>query len=179
MTEKPTIQKFDLTDMEGDGVIKARDNCPDSYVDSQVNNDGCGTETIETVRRVIEISFDRNSYFVKQEYYSEIEKIADFMNEFPQSIVTIEGHTSIRGSVQLNQYLSENRAIGVKNILSKQFNIAAERITAIGYGSEKLLLEGDDEYIHARNRRIVAEISSDKNLIDMKWNIYSVDKDIE
>jgi outer membrane protein OmpA-like peptidoglycan-associated protein len=179
MTEKPTEQKYDLTDMEGDGVIKARDNCPDSYPGSQVNNEGCGSQSVETVRRKLEVNFDTNSYVVKREYFPEIKKLADFMTEFPQTLVTIEGHTSIRGSAALNQKLSENRAIAIKNILSQQFNIAADRITAIGYGFEKLLLEGNDEYIHARNRRIVAEISSDKSFIDMKWNIYSVDDEAE
>ncbi|GLS91703.1 membrane protein [Psychromonas marina] len=179
MTEEPTVQKFNLNDSEGDGIIRARDECPDSYAGSQVNNDGCGSQTVETVRRKLQVNFATNSYVVKQEYLPEIKKLADFMTEFPQTIVTIEGHTSIRGSAQLNQKLSENRAIAIKNILARQFNIAPKRITAIGYGFEKLLLEGNDEYIHARNRRIVAEISSDKSFIDMKWNIYSVDNEVE
>lgn len=179
MTEKPTEQKFDLSDSEGDGIINARDECPDSYAGSQVNNQGCGSKTVETLRRKLEVNFDTNSYVVKKEYFAEIKKLADFMTDFPQTVVTIEGHTSIRGSATLNQKLSENRAIAIKKLLTSRFNIAAERITAIGYGFEKLLLEGDDEYIHARNRRIVAEISSDKSFINMKWNIYSVDNEAE
>ena len=93
--------------------------------------------------------------------------------------MTIEGHTSIRGKAELNKTLSQNRAQAIKDILITQFNIAADRIEPIGYGFEKLLLEGDDEYIHARNRRIVAEISSDRSFTDMKWTIYSVDDEVE
>jgi len=179
MTDGPTVQKFDLVDVEGDGVISARDECPDSFGGSLVNNSGCGSETIETVRRKLEVNFDTNSYVVKDQYLPEIEELAKFMIQFPQTVVTIEGHTSIRGKAQLNQELSENRAYAIKNILQQKFLINPDRITAIGFGFEKLLVEGDDEYIHKRNRRIVAEISSDKTLIDMKWNIYSVDDDIE
>jgi outer membrane protein OmpA-like peptidoglycan-associated protein len=59
------------------------------------------------------------------------------------------------------------------------FDIDQARITAIGYGFNKLILEGDDEESHARNRRIVAELSSYKSLTDMKWTIYSVDQAVE
>jgi OOP family OmpA-OmpF porin len=179
MTTEPTVQQFDLSDSEGDGIISARDECPESNAGAQVGNNGCGTNTIETVRRNLEVNFDNNSYVVKNEYISEIEKLADFMIEYPQTQVTIEGHTSIRGKAALNKKLSQNRAQAIKSILIKKFNIASERITAVGYGFEKLLLEGDDDYIHVRNRRIVAEISSDRSLTDMKWTIYSVDDEVE
>ncbi|PKF60713.1 OmpA family protein [Psychromonas sp. psych-6C06] len=179
MTEQPTVQKYDLTDTEGDGIILARDECPDTYSGALVNNQGCGTQTVETVRRKLEVNFDTNSYEVKAQYFPEIEQLAQFMQEFPQAIVTIEGHTSIRGKASLNKRLSQNRANAIKEILTQKYGIDSARITAVGYGFDKLLLEGDDEYIHARNRRIVAEISSDKNLIDMKWTIYSVDNEVE
>ena len=179
MAPEPTVQEFDLNDLEGDGVIHARDECPESHSGAEVNNNGCGTETIETVRRKLEVHFDTDSYEVKDEFLPEIKKLADFMTQYPQTVVTIEGHTSIRGKAEYNQVLSENRAYAIKNILQKQFHILPERITAVGFGFEKLLVEGDDEYIHARNRRIVAEISADKTLIDLKWNIYSVDDEIE
>ena len=179
MTPEPTVQKFDLSDAEGDGIILARDECPDSHAGSRVNNNGCGSETVETVRRKLEVNFDTNSFVVKDEYFSEVQKLADFMIEYPHTLVTIEGHTSIRGKAQLNKTLSQNRAKAIKELLITEFNIAENRITPIGYGFEKLLLEGDDEYIHARNRRIVAEISSDRSFTDMKWTIYSVDDQVE
>ena len=63
----------------------------------------------------------------------------------------------------------------IKDILISKFAIEESRIDAIGYGFTRLLLEGDDEYIHARNRRIVAEISSDEKIIDKA--IYAVSPD--
>lgn len=175
MTAEPTMQQYDLSDPEGDGIIVARDNCPDSYLGAQVDNNGCGTEVIETLRRKLEINFDTNSYVVKRQYLSEVENLANFMSEHPHTKVTIEGHTSIRGSASHNQVLSQNRAEAIKAIVTSQFSIADERIKTIGYGFEKLLKEGSSEAIHASNRRIVAELSIDKKYIDMKWHIYSVD----
>lgn len=176
MASEPTVQKFDLRDIEGDGVIGSRDNCPKSISGTQVDNNGCGSETVEKVRRKLLVNFDSNSFVVKPRFYPEIKGLADFMIEYPSTHVTIEGHTSKRGKKILNQKLSENRAQAIRHLLITKFNIAEDRIDAVGYGFEHLLLEGDDEYIHARNRRIVAEISSEHVIKDMKWTIYSVDE---
>ncbi len=72
MTPEPTVQKFDLTDKEGDGIILARDNCPETYSGAQVDNSGCGTQTVHTMRLKLEDNFDTNSAVVKKEYFSEI-----------------------------------------------------------------------------------------------------------
>lgn len=179
MTDGPTPQKFDLTDSDADGVIIARDNCVDSFVGAKVDTSGCGTNKIHKVRRKLQVHFTNNSSVVAPEYFPEIQSLANFMKEYKTAKVTIEGHTSKLGSAELNRKLSQKRAQAVKDILVNKFAIDESRVTAIGYGFERLLLEGDDEYIHARNRRIVAEISSEKSLTDMKWTIYSVDHPTE
>jgi len=179
MTEQPTQQQYDLTDAESDGVITARDKCLDTPLGALINNDGCGTESVDSIRRHLAVNFENDSYVVTEEYFPEIGELADFMTEYPQTKVTIEGHTSMVGSAEYNQVLSENRAEAIKLILIEQFSIAAERITAVGYGFEQLLVEGDDESAHAQNRRIVADLSIDESYTDMKWNIYSVDEVVE
>jgi len=179
MTEQPTQQQYDLTDAESDGVIGARDKCPDTPIGALINNDGCETESVDTVRRHLAVNFENDSYVVTDQYFPEIGELAEFMTEYLQTKVTIEGHTSMVGSAEYNQVLSENRAEAIKLILIEQFSIAAERITAVGYGFEQLLIEGDDETAHAQNRRIVADLSIDESYTDMKWNIYSVDEVVE
>ena len=176
MTPEPTVQKADLADSEADGVINARDQCPDSFVGAMVDNDGCGLDRIEKTRRNLLVNFAPNSYVVNDNFLSEIKQLADFMRDNPSVKLTIEGHTSTRGGKALNKRLSQNRAQSIKNILVNKFSIEQARITPIGYGFDRLVLEGDDEYIHALNRRIVAELSTDKSLTDMKWTIYSVDQ---
>lgn len=170
-----TVQNFDLTDNDTDGVILARDRCSESIVGTKVDNVGCGAEKLNKLRQKLEVNFDNNSYQVKPEFYPRIGVLADFMKDHPSANVTIEGHTSILGSKVLNKRLSQNRAQSVRSILINQFGIAKDRVKAIGYGFEKLLVEGDTPEIHARNRRIVAEISSEVRINDMKWTIYSVE----
>lgn len=179
MTPEPTVQEVDLSDSEADGVINARDQCSGSLVGAKVDNNGCGSDRIEKIRRKLRVNFKPNSYVVEDKFLVEIKTLAEFIKDHPSIKLTIEGHTSKRGTKALNKKLSQNRADAIKNILVNKFNINKSRITSIGYGSEKLLVEGDNEFIHARNRRIVAELSSYKSLIDMKWTIYSVDQTAE
>nr|WP_252730829.1 OmpA family protein [Colwellia sp. E2M01] len=179
MTPEPTVQKYDLSDSEGDGIIQARDACPESNAGAKVDNNGCGSKTVYTIRHRLDVNFDINSYAVKDKYNAEIEGLAIFMSEYPDITVLIEGHTSIRGTAKHNLKLSENRALAIKNKLTKEYGIAANRITTVGYGSSKLISAGYDELSHQKNRRIVAEISSDKSFVEMKWTIYSVDNEVE
>ncbi len=179
MVSGSTLQKYDLRDGEGDGVINARDICLKTASGLQVDNSGCSSESVVKVRSELLVNFETNSYIVASNYLPEIERLADFMKEYVDVDVTIEGHTSIRGSKALNETLSQNRAQAIKDILVNRFEIEKTRLTAIGYGFSRLLLEGNDEYIHARNRRIVVEISSEKSISDQKWHIYSVDQRAE
>ena len=179
MTPEPTEQKFDLIDSESDGVIQARDNCPDTFFGAQVDNSGCSSETVEILRGKLLVNFSNDSYIVGAESFPEIEKLADLMKAHPSLILTIEGHTSKRGSAEYNKILSLQRAKAIKDILTTRFAIDAARISPVGYGFERVLLEGDDETINARNRRIVAETSTAVRLKNMKWTIYSVDDPVE
>jgi len=179
MAPEPTKQKFDLSDTEGDGIIKARDECVNSAPGTKVDNNGCGSNKVYKTRRRLDINFGNNSYEVKYEYLSRIKKLADFMNKYKKSKVTIEGHTSSRGTAALNKVLSKNRALAVKNILVKNFYVNGSRINTVGYGFEKLLVEGTTKKNHEKNRRIVAEVTGDAGLAEMKWTIYSVDNEDE
>jgi OOP family OmpA-OmpF porin len=175
MTPEPTVQKFDLADSEADGVINARDECPDSLLGAFVGNLGCGSDHIEKVRHILQVNYTSGSYVVENVFLPVIEQLSDFMKDSPDAVLTIEGHTSKEGSEALNKKLSQDRAQGIKNILVNTFDIEQARITAIGYGFNKLIVEGDDEESHARNRRVVAVLSSRKSATHMKWTIYSVD----
>lgn len=179
MTPEPTQQKFDLIDSESDGVIQARDNCPETFFGAQVDNSGCSSETVEILRGKLLVNFSNDSYLVRGQSSAEIKKLADLMKAHPALLLTIEGHTSKQGSAEYNQILSLQRAQAIKDILITSFAIDAARITAVGYGFERLLLEGDDEYINARNRRIVAETRTEVQRKEMKWTIYSVDESAE
>ena len=175
MSAQPTVQKFDLTDADADGVILAREHCTESFSGEKVDNNGCGVEKPVKVSSKLLVNFASDSSIVTPDFFDEIEDLADFMKEHPTADVTIEGHTSIVGSSAYNKKLSQERALAVKEILVNKFLIEEKRVSAVGYGFDRLLVGGNSPVINALNRRIVAVISSDKEIQDMKWTIYSVD----
>jgi outer membrane protein OmpA-like peptidoglycan-associated protein len=67
--------------------------------------------------------------------------------------VEIQGHTDIRGTVASNNALSQARAESVRNYLISK-GIAADRLTAVGFGSSQPKVPGDDEAAWSQNRRI-------------------------
>ena len=125
-----------------------------------VDNNGCTKYKThqDTIR--LSINFANNSDIVDKSYYSEIAGVASFMNKYPQTTVTIEGHTSIRGDDAYNQNLSERRAKMVADILVNHYGIAQSRVNSIGYGETRLLDSANNREADRKNRRIEARITS-------------------
>lgn len=66
--------------------------------------------------------------------------------------IEVAGHSDKRGDPIDNQRLSEARANSVRDYLINR-GVAAEILTASGYGAARLLDEGDSDEAHRRNRR--------------------------
>ncbi|NVK72639.1 MAG: OmpA family protein [Oceanospirillaceae bacterium] len=107
----------------------------------------------------LNIQFGTNQTRVEQKYYPEIEKLAVYLKEHPQSTVIIEGHTDDTGAASYNQRVSENRAKAIADVLIRTFEVSEDRVKAIGYGEEKPMVENDSPEHRQINRRVVAIIS--------------------
>ena len=81
------------------------------------------------------------------------------MSQYENTVVTVEGHTDNSGSDALNQQLSQARANAVKEALVSNFGIAAERVTALGYGETRPIADNATLSGRAENRRVVGSIS--------------------
>ncbi|MCP9237506.1 OmpA family protein [Lewinella sp. JB7] len=82
----------------------------------------------------------------------ELDRLAALLREQPTVRVEIAGHTDDVGSEEDNQDLSERRAASVKRYLESQ-GIAADRITAVGYGESRPVAPNETEAGRASNRR--------------------------
>lgn len=116
-------------------------------------------ETRPNVRLNILFDFDRSD--IKPQYQSEIKKAADFLAQYPDAMVIVEGHTDSKGSDAYNQGLSERRAQAVRNALIRNHGIAVSRITAQGYGESRPVATNDTADGRQQNRRVMVVIPND------------------
>lgn len=106
----------------------------------------------------LEVLFDNDKSFVKPEYYSEVQEVADFMNEYPNTIATIEGHTDSNASDSYNLALSQRRVDAVRDILINEFSISGDRLRAVGYGESRPRATNATAEGRQQNRRVVAVV---------------------
>ncbi|MCA1784927.1 MAG: OmpA family protein [Desulfobacteraceae bacterium] len=95
-----------------------------------------------------EAFFDYDKSTLLPGAHTELRRISDVMNNYPQTIIEVGGHTDTRGSEEYNQFLSEKRAEAVKNELIRN-GVLAQRINAVGYGESRPISSD-----HAMNRRV-------------------------
>jgi len=68
-------------------------------------------------------------------------RLGNFLLDHPDEKLKIAGHTDSDGHEELNRKLSQDRADAIRTYLMEQFKIDASRITAIGYGSSKPIVQ--------------------------------------
>jgi outer membrane protein OmpA-like peptidoglycan-associated protein len=71
----------------------------------------------------------------------------------PDSKIVVEGHTDSQGKADYNRDLSQKRADAVRDYLISR-GIAADRIKAVGYGSERPVADNNSAEGRANNRRV-------------------------
>lgn len=98
------------------------------------------------------VHFEYDKYAVLEEDLPKIELMAQWMMNFPERVVRIEGHADERGSNDYNLSLGEKRALEVKNKLI-QAGIDGERIKIVSYGEELPVDPASNEEAWFKNRR--------------------------
>lgn len=149
-------------DADGDGIPDSRDKCPGTSAGAKVDADGCYIIIEKPVTIRLEVLFDFDKSVVKPEYYPEIEKVADFMKQYPMTDTVIEGHTDSVGTAAYNLSLSQRRAEAVRQVLIDQFKVDASRLTSVGYGEERPIADNRTAEGRQLNRRVVAVVSATK-----------------
>ncbi|MCB1841371.1 MAG: OmpA family protein [Halioglobus sp.] len=84
---------------------------------------------------------------------STIRRLADFLAEYPDKTVLIEGFTDSTGSAEFNQGLSERRALSVRSALLDA-GVSASRISTEGYGMARPVADNSTAEGRQRNRRV-------------------------
>lgn len=157
---------------DGDEVNKYHSNPLNPDTDGGSVNDGLEVNVAHTdplnkaddvkeIKRIeLKVYFDNDSDVVKPEYFSEIERVATFLKEYPAVSGAVEGHTDSRGGEAHNQNLSERRAKNVVKVAQEHFGVGAGRLSAAGYGSTRPVADNKSAAGRGKNRRIEAAFTS-------------------
>ncbi len=145
-------------DDDRDGVPDSADACPDTPRNYAVDAEGCPipVEEVARVELLVNFEFDRSE--VRPQYFDEIEEVADFMEQYPDLVIELEGHTDGMGTEEYNQGLSERRANAVRDVLIERFDVQGSRITATGFGESQPIASNDSAAGRAENRRVITVI---------------------
>ena len=106
------------------------------------------------------VFFDSGKSTLRAESNKELNELAEYMNLKKTLVIEIGGHTDNVGAADANQKLSEERANAVKAYL-KTKGIAAERVTAKGYGDTKPVADNGTTAGKQKNRRTEVNIISE------------------
>jgi len=82
------------------------------------------------------IFFDFDKATLRPESEEALTRLVNTLNENPNVTIELSAHTDYKGSADYNRRLSQRRAEAVTSYL-KQHGIAADRLTAVGYGEDK------------------------------------------
>lgn len=156
--EPTPVQTQVNNDTDNDGVINKYDRCTNTPADVKVDSRGCTLFSEETVSIKLNVNFATNSDALDPTEMVDIQRLADFMKEYEDTNVMIEGHSSATGSADYNLALSQKRADAVKSALINEFSIDERRLSTKGFGEEQLLAKGNTPEDHLMNRRVIAKI---------------------
>lgn len=100
--------------------------------------------------------FDR--FDLDGEARATLDRQAQWLQQYPNLSVVVEGHADERGTREYNLALGERRANAVKNYLVAQ-GVNPGRITTVSYGKERPAVPGSSEQAWAQNRRGVTVLN--------------------
>jgi outer membrane protein OmpA-like peptidoglycan-associated protein len=94
---------------------------------------------------------------------TSLDKLKTTLLKYPETNITVIGHTDSRGTKKYNQTLSESRANSVATYTS-QNGIENNRLTAIGKGETDPIATNDTEEGSASNRRVEFVITANEKM---------------
>ncbi|MEO5375397.1 MAG: peptidoglycan-associated lipoprotein Pal [Alphaproteobacteria bacterium] len=103
------------------------------------------------------VFFDFDKYQVRADAKPILAKWAAWMNKYPATPITIEGHADERGTREYNLALGERRATAVKDYLVSQ-GVSGSRLHVISFGKERPAVPGSNDTAWSQNRRGVAVV---------------------
>ena len=99
------------------------------------------------------IYFDYNTYTIKPEYQTVLQKDFDALKRMPPVSLRLEGNADERGSAEYNLALGQKRAEAVRQALNI-LGMPDNNVEAVSFGKEKPKADCHDESCWSQNRRV-------------------------
>ncbi len=111
---------------------------------------GSVADFVENVGDRVFFDFDKSA--IRADGMETLRRQAEWLNKYPNYVVTINGHCDKRGTVEYNLALGARRAEHAKKELAA-FGVDSNRIKVVSYGKNKPIVEQDgSEWAYQQNR---------------------------
>ncbi len=104
------------------------------------------------------IFFDTDSSSIRADAQQTLSRQAQWLNQYRQYAIVIEGHADERGTREYNLALGARRAAATRDFLVAR-GVAGNRLKTISYGKERPVAVCDDISCWSQNRRAVTTLS--------------------
>ena len=118
------------------------------------NNAAPGTAQDFTLNVGDRIFFDTDSSQIRADAQGTLAKQAQWLNQYRNYAITIEGHADERGTREYNIALGARRAAATRDFLIAR-GVQSNRLRTISFGKEKPVAICDDGSCQTQNRRAV------------------------
>ncbi len=146
-------------DTDNDGVPDHMDKCP--TVPGTVENQGCPEVREEVKKRLAfaatAIQFQTGKAVISTKSHKLLDEVVGILNEYTDYNMTIHGYTDNVGKDETNLRLSKERADAVRDYFIKK-GIAAERLSAEGFGATNFVADNKTAAGRAKNRRVEMDL---------------------
>ena len=109
------------------------------------------------VLKLQKIYFPQGDYQILQSSYGELTELLYLLNEYPDMVIRLEGHTDRQGGARSNMILSENRVKSIRIYLIDH-GIAKKRIKIKAFGGTRPVSRANTEEARRANRRVEVRI---------------------
>ena len=99
------------------------------------------------------VTFAFDSAELNPQFNSVLDKVAQTLVEFDQTVIQIAGHTDSTGSHAYNMKLSDQRAASVRGYLAGR-GVPGQRMHTVGAGPDHPIADNSTEAGRAENRRV-------------------------
>ncbi len=144
-------------DNDGDGVPDGLDKCPNTPAGVAVDSSGCPQAKPVSDKITLNINYQPNSVEPDEQAKKQLDELAISLMAYPDIRIEINGYTDALGSARTNLKISQERAEAILAYLAAK-GIAADRMTAKGYGEDKSHFIADNDTPEGRNKNRRIEI---------------------